>query len=103
MLHSNLPEPQLLKILLEPLLDDYQYWFSRANTLLRTEVIPFLGVESQQALLHRVEEAQRNVTAAQSLFQATDGQVGVDTAVLMNWHKLVTECWQIAHQYRSSK
>ncbi len=103
MLHSNLPEPQLLKVLLEPLLEDFQYWFTRSRSLLQTEVIPFLGVAEQQALLERVETALNDVIATQSLFRATDGQVGVDTQVLMQWHTLLMECWQVAHHYRLSK
>ncbi|HIK25748.1 MAG: DUF2605 domain-containing protein [Thermosynechococcus sp. Uc] len=103
MLHSNLPEPQLLKVLLEPLLEDFQYWFTRSRSLLETEVIPFLGVAEQQALLERVKTALNDVIATQSLFRATDGQVGVDTQVLMQWHTLLMECWQVAHHYRLSK
>ncbi|BAC09252.1 DUF2605 domain-containing protein [Thermosynechococcus vestitus] len=103
MLHSNLPEPQLLKVLLEPLLEDFQYWFTRSRSLLQTEVIPFLEVAQQQALLERVETALNDVIATQSLFRATDGQVGVDTQVLMQWHTLLMECWQVAHHYRLSK
>lgn len=103
MLHSNLPEPQLLKVLLEPLLEDFQYWFTRSRSLLQTEVIPFLTVAEQQALLERVETALNDVIATQSLFRATDGQVGVDTQVLMQWHTLLMECWQVAHHYRLSK
>ncbi|HIK34756.1 MULTISPECIES: DUF2605 domain-containing protein [unclassified Thermosynechococcus] len=103
MLHSNLPEPQLLKVLLEPLLEDFQYWFTRSRSLLQTEVIPFLTVAEQQTLLERVETALNDVIATQSLFRATDGQVGVDTQVLMQWHTLLMECWQVAHHYRLSK
>ncbi|BCX13409.1 MAG: hypothetical protein KatS3mg067_2347 [Thermosynechococcus sp.] len=103
MLHSNLPEPQLLKVLLEPLLEDFQYWFTRSRSLLQTEVIPFLNVAEQQALLEQVETALNDVIATQSLFRATDGQVGVDTQVLMQWHTLLMECWQVAHHYRLSK
>ncbi|URR36618.1 DUF2605 domain-containing protein [Thermosynechococcus sp. HN-54] len=103
MLHSNLPEPQLLKVLLEPLLEDFQYWFTRSRSLLQTEVIPFLSVVEQRALLERVETALNDVVATQSLFRATDGQVGVDTQVLMQWHTLLMECWQVAHHYRLSK
>ncbi len=103
MLHSNLPEPQLLKVLLEPLLEDFRYWFSRAQSLLQSEVMPFLEVAEQQALLARVESALNDVVATQSLFRATAGQVGVDTQVLMQWHTLLMECWQVAHHYRLSK
>lgn len=103
MLHSNLPEPQLLKTLLEPLFDDFHYWFGRASHLLRTEVMSFMEPATQAQLLAEVSQAQQEVTAAQSLFTATEGMAGVDTAVLMKWHQLVNECWRVAYQYRVSK
>lgn len=101
MLHSNLPEPQLLKALLEPLFDDFHYWFGRAESLLRQEVLSFLEPESQAQLLAQVVQSQQEVNAAQSLFAATEGQAGVDTEVLMKWHQLVNECWRVSYQHRS--
>lgn len=100
MLNSNLPEPELLKGLLEPLLDDFQYWFDQALSLLEQEELAFLDVERQADLLGRVHQAQQELQAAQSLFRVTQGQVGIDSAVLLNWHKLVTECWQVMIQLR---
>ncbi len=103
MLHSNLPEPQLLKTLLEPLFDDFHYWFNRASQLLQSEVMPFLEPTAQAQLLAEVLQAQQEVLAAQSLFNATEGVAGVDTQVLMKWHQLVNECWRVAHHHRSLK
>lgn len=103
MFNSNLPEPDLLKTVLEPLLDDFQYWFSRSRTLLETEEIAFLGTEQQADLLARVVQAQQEVSTVQSLMNATDGQAGVDTSVLMVWHQLVTECWQTSMRFRTEQ
>jgi len=96
MLDSHLPEPDLLKILLEPLLEDFQYWFSQARARLEGNQLQGLDQEQQSELLGRVEQAQKDVSAAQSLFRVTNGQVGVDTPVVMQWHQLVSECWQVA-------
>lgn len=96
----NAPEPELLKTLLEPLLEDFQYWFGRSRTLLESQTIQFLGEEKQADLLERVKQAQQQVGTAQMLMRATDNQVGVETSVLMPWHQLVTECWQVAIQFR---
>lgn len=93
-------DPDLLKTLLAPLLEDFQYWFERSRILLETHTIKFLGEESQAGLLARVKQAQQEVSVAQTLLTATDGQVGVETAVLMPWHSLVTECWQVAVRFR---
>ncbi len=99
MLNSNLPEHELLKKILEPLLEDFQYWFSRGRSLLESEKITFLGSEQQADLLLRVKQAQQEVSTAQMLFKATGGQVGLETSTLMPWHQLVTECWQVAMRY----
>lgn len=99
MLNSNPPEHELLKTILEPLLDDFQYWFSRSCSLLEAEKITFLGSEQQADLLSRVKQAQQEVSTAQMLFRATGGQVGLETTTLMPWHQLVTECWQVAMRY----
>jgi hypothetical protein len=100
MFSSNLPEPDLLKTVLHPLLDDFQYWFERSRALLESEQIPFLGLEQQQLLLARVKQAQQEVSTTQMLLAATNQGVGVETAVLMPWHQLVTECWQVAIRFR---
>ncbi|MBD1826138.1 DUF2605 domain-containing protein [Microcoleus vaginatus GB1-A2] len=101
MFNSNLPESELLKALLEPLLEDFNYWFDRSAKLLETEEIPFLSDEDQSDLLARVKQAQQEVGAAKALFQATGGQVGIETAALMPWHTLLAESWQVSVRFRS--
>jgi hypothetical protein len=96
-------EPELLKTVLEPLLEDFQYWFSRARTLLESERISFFHPEQQADLLERIKDSQQEVRAAQMLFKATDGKTGIDTAALMPWHQLVAEYWQVAMRWRSLK
>lgn len=94
-------EQELLKAVLQPLLEDFQYWFSRSRTLLETEDISFLTKEQQSDLLDRVKLAQQEVSTAQMLFKATNGQVGVETATLIPWHRLLSECWQVGMRWRS--
>ncbi|MGG6296440.1 DUF2605 domain-containing protein [Leptolyngbya sp. AN02str] len=103
MFNPNLPEPELLKTLLEPLLEDFQYWFGRSRSLLENHDIDFLAQEQQIDLLKRVKQAQKEVAAAQALFKATDCQVGVQPSVLVPWHHLVTECWHVAVRYRLNR
>lgn len=103
MFNSNRPDPDLLKTVLEPLLDDFQYWFSRSRTLLETETMFFLSPAEHANLLDRVIHTQQEVSAVQSLLKATDGQAGVDTSVLVAWHHLVSECWQVSMKLRSQK
>lgn len=100
MFNFDASEPELLKTLLQPLLEDFQYWFERSHALLKTQDIEFLGSDKQADLLARVEQAQQEVNTAKMLMAATNGQVGVETSVLMPWHRLVTECWQVAIRFR---
>ncbi|NBD34252.1 MAG: DUF2605 family protein [Cyanobacteria bacterium] len=93
---SESNQKELLKAILEPLLEDFQYWFSRSRTRLESERIAVLSPAEQADLLQRVKAAQEEVSATQSLFQATDGQVGVEMSTIAPWHKLVTECRQVA-------
>jgi hypothetical protein len=103
MFNQNLPEPELLKTVLQPLLEDFKYWFERSRSLLENERISFLGDGEQSQLLARVKQAQQEVSTAQLMFQATEGQVGIDMATLVPWHQLVTECWKVAMRFRSEQ
>lgn len=103
-----MPQPQptekeLLKAILEPLLEDFQYWFSRSRSLLESEQVSFLSPQEQAELLERLKSAQQEVSTAQMLFKATGGQAGIDTAALAPWHQLVTQCWQVGMRWRTLK
>lgn len=88
-------DSEILKTLLEPLFEDFQHWFNKSITRLEESPIPGLDGEAQSQLLQIVKNSLQEVKAAQALFRATDGQVGVDTRVIMEWHRLVTQCWQV--------
>jgi hypothetical protein len=96
------PDPDLLRQVLAPLLEDLQYWFSRSRQMLEAESLDFMAAVDQQAMLDRVLEAQQAVGVSQSLLAATDGQAGVEMSLMMDWHKLVTECWALSMQHRSA-
>lgn len=100
MFDSDSPNSDLLRSILEPLLEDFQYWFQRSRLLLETEALPFLSVEQRASLLARLTTAQQEVSTAQMLFKATGGQVGIEVAVMKPWHDLVAECWQVAVRRR---
>lgn len=103
MYSSNVPDPELMKAVLQPLLDDFQHWFSRSINLLESETIDFLSEHEQQDLLNRVRQAKQLVSVSQSLFQATGSQAGVDMSVVMSWHQLVQECWNVAIRFRQQR
>jgi len=100
MQNSNLPEPELLRTVLQPLLEDFQYWFVRSHDFLETERVEFMSKQEQSNLLSRVKEAQEEVKTAKMLFDATNGQVGIEMATLIPWHGVVTECWNVAMRFR---
>jgi hypothetical protein len=103
MLNQNLPDPELLKTVLQPLLEDFKYWFERSRRFLETERISFLDTQQQSELLARVKQSQQEVNTAHLMFQATGGQVGIDMATLVPWHHLLTECWKVAMRFRSEQ
>jgi Protein of unknown function (DUF2605) len=100
---SQPSEQELLQNILQPLLTDFEYWFSQSIQLLGSTQIPFLSPIDQAALLDRVTQAQQEVSVAQMLFRAVDGKVGVEPSQMLGWHQLVTECWQVSMQLRQSQ
>ncbi|MBD2438045.1 DUF2605 domain-containing protein [Nostoc sp. FACHB-110] len=100
---SNLPGTELLKTVLEPLLEDFDYWFGRSRNLLETEQLSFMSHQEQSDLLLRVKQAQAELNTAKMLFAATDQQVGIDMTTLAPWHQLVTQCWNVAMRFHREK
>jgi len=100
MINPYLPEPELVSVLLGPLLGDFHYWLSRSRSLLEFEEIDFLDTQQQSDLLGRVHQTLMEVVAARSLFKATYGQIGIESKLLESWHDLVSECWQIMIRLR---
>jgi hypothetical protein len=96
MSNPEFDEKELLKTILEPLLEDFIYWFSRSQQLLKNQPLSFISPQQQADLLARVEQAQQEVDCAKLLFNATDQQAGISMQVVASWHQLVTECWFIA-------
>lgn len=103
MLDPHSANSELLKSLLEPLLDDFQHWFERSRQLLETENISFLGNREQEHLLERVLSAQQEVRTVQLLLEVTGNQVGVEPSLLGVWHQIVAECWQVAMRFHREK
>jgi hypothetical protein len=100
---SQPSEQELLQTILQPLLVDFEYWFSRSKELLERGQIAFLTPIAQSELLERVNRAQQEVSVAKMLFQAVDGQAGIEPSQMVAWHQIVTECWHISMQLRQSE
>lgn len=100
---SNPSEQELLQNILQPLLVDFDYWFGRSVSLLERERIEFMSVRAQSELLANVKQAQQEVTTAKMLFDAVDGQAGIEPSQMIAWHQLVSQCWQVSMQLRQSQ
>lgn len=98
--NSNPANTEFLKTVLEPLLDEFQYWFDYSCQMLENEKINFMSDYAQCNLLQRIKQAQEELRAAKSLLKATDGQVGIGMAILMPRHQLVNECWNVGIRRR---
>ncbi|HAC62529.1 MAG TPA: DUF2605 domain-containing protein [Cyanothece sp. UBA12306] len=96
-------QSELLESVLEPLLEGFQYWFTLARNLLESERITLLSIQEQEELLERVKKSQQELMTAQLLFKTLGKQAGIDTSVLVPWHQLVAQCWQISRQWRAYK
>jgi hypothetical protein len=93
------PDPEMLRQLLEPLLEDFTYWFNRSQKLFSSERIDFLREQDQTKLLERVENALKEVAVAIALFKVTGHQVGIDMATMRPWHQLLMECQAVGMRY----
>ncbi|NJM56763.1 MAG: DUF2605 domain-containing protein [Synechococcales cyanobacterium RU_4_20] len=103
MFNAPLPETKLLKTVLQPLLEDFQFWFGRTQTLLEAEQLDFIPAADQANLLERLRQTRQEVGVAQALLEATDGQAGVETSVIVPWHQLVLECWQLGMRFQQQR
>ncbi|NEO88156.1 MAG: DUF2605 domain-containing protein [Spirulina sp. SIO3F2] len=96
------PEPsELVPALLEPLLDDFLYWFGQSIDRLETAPLAFMDAAEQQQLLQSIQTAVQEVRSAKALLQATG--VGVAPETLATWHHWVMQGWHVAQQQRSAE
>ena len=93
-------ELALLKSILEPLLEDFLYWFERAQNLIEQEDLTFLTAEEKQSLLQRFKQSQEEVRTARTLYNATEGKAGIEASIMVPWHNLVAEYWHLASRWR---
>ena len=91
---------QLLQELLTPLLEDFRYWFGKSITLLEDNRIEFLSQVEQTDLLERVRAALGELQSAEQLYNLSDRSVGIDSKLVVKWHRLLLECGGVGQQYR---
>ena len=94
---------KLLADLLEPLLEDFSYWFSKSADLLQNHRLEFISEQEQSQILSRVQTAQQEVQSAKTLFALTGKKVGIDAQAMLPWHNLLLECQALGMRYRQSQ
>jgi len=97
---ADQPDKPIVQEILEPLLDDFQYWFGETKSLLNSPKADCLAAGDRQSLTQELNEAQQAVATARTLMLATEGRAGVDMAVVGQWHRLVSKCWQTSRYIR---
>mgnify|MGYP005849658181 CR=1 FL=1 len=100
---SSSAEIELMQSLLEPLLEDFRYWFTRSLDLLEKEHLSFMTADTQAEFTEKIRSIIGEVNAASSLFQVSGKQVGVDVASITSWHRALMECQAMGMQYRQSR
>lgn len=95
-------ELELMRQILDPLIEDYHYWLGRSQRFLEEEenLDEFLSVEEQSVLAARIQEAQGELQAAESLYKLSGSEVGIDPGIMAKWHRLLMECAELGRQFR---
>ncbi|MEM6837170.1 MAG: DUF2605 domain-containing protein [Cyanobacteria bacterium P01_C01_bin.120] len=97
---ADRPEKPVVQAILEPLLDDFQYWFGETKQLLNSPKADCLAKRDRQDLVEELTEAEQSVGTAKTLMLATGGKAGVELSVVTQWHQLVAKCWQTSRYIR---
>ena len=86
----------ILESLLESLLTDFEYWFTRGYELIEQSSDEIMTLDERQDLSARLEEGLQAVNAARSLTRAAGKPVAVSMKAMAPWHGLVTEVWGLS-------
>ena len=86
----------ILDSLLESLLTDFEYWFTRGYELIEQSSDEVMNFEERQDLSGRLEEGLQAVKAARALTRAAGKPVAVSMKAMAPWHGLVTEVWGLS-------
>jgi LmbE family N-acetylglucosaminyl deacetylase len=96
-------DSEVLKFILEPLLEDFVYWFGRSLLLLEQEEINFLTEPQKTDLITRVKHNLEAVKTAKMMYKLSGEKVGIEVQAMMPWHKLLMECQAVGMRFRQSQ
>jgi LmbE family N-acetylglucosaminyl deacetylase len=103
MTNPSFQDSEVLKFILEPLLEDFVYWFGRSLLLLEQEQINFLTPSQKNDLINRVKANLEAVKTAKMMYKLSGEQVGIEVQAMMPWHNLLMECRAVGMQFRQSQ
>ncbi len=96
-------ELELMRQILDPLIQDYHYWLGRSQRFLAEEnLAELISADEKTSLLNRILEAQSELQVAESLYKLSNTEVGIDPGLMAKWHRLLMECAELGRQFRQS-
>ena len=92
----NQEADELLKSLLDSLLNDFNHWFKRGQELLTACPDSVMTRVEREAMGVRIDEGLKAITATRALVNATPAAMAISMEAMPPWHQLVTEVWVLA-------
>ena len=92
----------LLDQLLDPLLEDFSFWFARGAVLLEHCPDSVMAAAERRAMAEALETSARALVAARCLRAAAPESLAVDLEAMAPWHRLVMRCWALAARMRQA-
>lgn len=92
---------ELMSRLLGSLLDDFDGWFNRGETLLCDCPDRVMAEPDRLRMAGRLAEARKAICAARSLLTASAQPMAVSMDAMAPWHLLMTEVWDLSARIAS--
>ena len=86
----------MLELLQNPLLADFDYWFSRGQAIIQQYPDNILSSSDRLDLGERLSEGKRSLAATRSLLKASSAPMAISMKAMAPWHGLVTEVWGLS-------
>ena len=94
---------ELMSTLLGSLLDDFDGWFDRGETLLCDCPDHVMAEPERLEMAGRLAEARKAISAARTLLAASAQPMAVSMEAMAPWHRLMTEVWSLSARVASQR
>lgn len=85
-----------MSTLLGSLLDDFDSWFHRGESLLCDCPDCVMAEPDRLVMARRLAEARKAISATRSLLSASSQPMAVSMNAMTTWHLLMTEVWSLS-------